>query len=332
MRRVVTTALVALAACDDHPTSIATPADAAVDGAVDAPVDAAPVLGWSKIATVDVTLDLGNDRGFVAASQGSKIYLAAVTEGTPPDLRAFDVDTLQLSGLLAVPPGAQTDFDASGFGAIFVGDATSLYLIGDEAQRYDPAANTWSPIAGYSRTVYMRGEANGAWHGQSNSVYLLGGRDWDTNQDQASAVRLTGGAWATEPGDLPYAVSNGAAYALPADDRLFVAAGRTGDNNRRHVLVHTVGTTTWTSLPDAPSDLGNVTGMGHVTSGGATRVFVATPQHVELLDPQAMTWDRTLAAPGASTDHQRVVMVGGTPYAVVRRGASADVFELTSID
>lgn len=330
MRLAILALLVALPACDDHPTSTVSPADAAVDAATDAAVDAEPLPRWTKRASVTATLDLGNDRGFLAASQGSRIYFAPVSDDVAPELRAFDVATLQLSQPLALPPGAITDFHARGFGAIFVGDATSLYLIGDEAQRYDPGANSWTPIAAYERTPSMRGEANGAWHGRSNSIYLVGGRDWATNQYQDTAVQLTGSTWSAAPGTLPYAVSNGSAYALPADDRLFVAAGRASDNGRSHVVVHTVGTATWTSLPDAPADLSIQTGMGHFTTGGVTRLFVATSDRVYLFDLQSMTWDRTIDLP--STDLTRVVMVAGTPYALVKNGTSADIYELTSVD
>ncbi|HVV81989.1 MAG TPA: hypothetical protein VHE35_02875 [Kofleriaceae bacterium] len=336
MRPILASLLVTAAACGkvesapvDSSAIDATDVDApAVDArAIDAPIDARPLPHWSHVATVAATLDVGNNRGFLAVGQGARIYFAPIIDSEAPQFHAFDVGSLAVSAALAVPPGAQSDFQASGFGPIFVADQTSIYLIGDDAERYDPTNDTWSPIAGYDRSI-SRGESNGAWHPQSNSVFMVGGRDFDSNTDQPTAIHLTHGVWATEPGMLPYSVSNGLAYALPADGRLFVAGGRAGDNDRKHLAVHEVGTQDWTALPDAPEDLSRIDGMGDFTDGDTSWLLASSNHKTYLFNLTSMTWDGMIDLPG--TDFAQVVMVAGTPYAMVRNVGNAEIYKLVA--
>lgn len=342
MRAHVACVLLTLAGCGEVSNGVtdaattdtpSTEIDARVIDAAPA-IDAPPVQHWTKIATVTTPLDLGNNRGFMAVGLGSRIYIAPIYDDQRPQFHWFDTATLTLSGALTVPPGLQSDFQASGYGAIFVADADSLVLIGDSAVRYNPGTDAWSAIAGYQNGPFHRGESNGAWESSTNTVFMVGGRDDATNSATATALRRNStGVWANEPGMLPYTVSNGLAYVIPGESRLYVAGGRAGDNNRMHLAVHTTGTSVWTALANSPGDLGQPIGMGHFTANGTTRVFVANLNgRMHFYNPGTSTWDRSINLP--TTELAQVVMVAGTPYAVVRAAnlTDADIYKLVSID
>ena len=292
---------------------------------------------WNQIGSATIALDLGNNRGFMATGHAQHIYFAPVTDfGQTTTFRAFDVDTAIMSGRLSLPPGTQNDFEASGFGAIFVADRTGLFLMGDDGQRYDPTTDTWTDVPGYGNgpsgpSEFHRGESAGAWDGTSNTILMVGGRD-GSNTDQATAIRRNvDGTWANEPGALPFTISNAIAYAPPTGGQIYVAGGNASDSNRRHLVVHTTGTSTWTVLPSAPADLDRAIGMGHHVENGVTRIFVATPRELLFYNLTASAWDRRVDMPVVNALAQ-VVMVEGVAHAMVRNGGVADVYELISIE
>jgi len=342
MRISVALALVTLAACgqvtntpidDAGIDTAATDAAAEIDGAtaIDARlIDAQVIEHWTRIATVATPLDLGNNRGFMAVGLGSKIYIAPIYDSQTSIFHAFDTATLTLSGGLALPPGTQTDFQASGFGAIFVADADSLFLIGDSAVRYTPASDRWTPVAGYRVAGFERGESLGAWEGNNNTVFMIGGRDGSNTYQPTAIRRASDGLWLAEPGALPYTVSNGLAWAPPGDNKVYLAGGQNGDNNRNHLAVHSTGTAVWAVLADAPEDISRAVGMGHFTSGGVTRIWVATKQTLFFYNPSTASWDRSIDLP-RQDDQVGVVMVAGVPHAVIGDSASADIYKLISI-
>lgn len=324
--------LIGLAACGKVEGGIV---DARDPNDGDTTADTPPAQHWSKLATVAAQVDLGNNRGFMAVGQGTDIYLAPISD--PPqvtNLQAFSTTSLQVTANLPLPPGTSNDFEASGFGAVFVADADAIYLLGDAAYRFRRADNAWRPISGYGpSTNFMRGEACGTWETATGVLYMVGGRDRATNQDQGTAIRLNpDGSWSNEPGAMPYTVSNCFAVQLPGENRIFIAGGRTGDNNRKHLAVHTTSTSGWTALADAPDDLGNAIGMGYFEDDAtrALRVLVATETNAYLFNPASMTWDRTIDMPAG--DRAQLVMVGGVAHAVVQQGVQIEVWRLDSVD
>ncbi|MCE9573405.1 MAG: hypothetical protein K8W52_09625 [Deltaproteobacteria bacterium] len=288
---------------------------------------------WTLVGSFpNVVLDQGSNRGFDAVGLANKIYFAPKWDTTPSTMRAIDVAAGVISGNLAVPPGLQNDFFAGGFGEVFLADGSGLYLIGDEAFRYNPSGNTWVAVPGYTNgSGFRRGESAGAYAAGPNSIVLVGGRDEATNSDQDSAVRYDIGiGWKAEPGTLPFTRSYGAAYTLSGTTSTYIAGGSSSDNNRRHLLVHTITQASWTTLPDAPGDLTNVTGIGEFTTGGVPRLVVASGNKAYFYEPVSGLWDHTLDMPTATLS--RLVMVGGNPYVIAQNGTSADVYKLSAIE
>lgn len=283
---------------------------------------------WSQVGSYPgLVLDQGNNRGFDAVGQGTRVYFAPKYDdpNVGTHFRAIDVNTAQLTGDLALPPGQYNDFFAGGFGEVLVADGTGVYLIGDEAWRYTPSSNTWAGVPGYDST-FMRGESAGAVSGAS--VLLVGGRDVASNTDQATAVRFDPSAgWKAEPGQLPYTRSDGGAYTL--DGVVYIVGGYAGDNNRRHLARHVIGDSAWTGLADGPADLGQVTGVG-MFDNGTRRLWVASGNQLYFYNPTSDAWDVSLALPQG--DLSRVVMVDTTAYALVRNGAEARLYKLVAIE
>jgi hypothetical protein len=287
---------------------------------------------WTRVATVpNVALDLGNNRGFMAVGLAPNIYFAPIYDTVQTTFRAINITTGTISGNLALPPGTQSDFQASGFGAIFVTDGVGLYLIGDDGQRYNPATNVWASVPGYMNSGLRRGESAGAYVPAGNAILMIGGRDEATNQYQGSALRYdVGGTFKAEPGALPYQLSYAGAYAFAGSDTAYVVGGSASDNSRRHLAVHKLTTGTWTTLADAPADIGEPTGIGQFDSGGVSRLLVAAGAKAYFYEPTSGTWDHTIDLP--SMARSRVVMVGGAPYAIVQNGTGVDIFKLSAIE
>lgn len=293
---------------------------------------------WQRIGTFpNVVLDQGNNRGFDAVGLSSSIYFAPKYDdpAVGTQMRAINVATGVISGNLALPP-APNDFFAGGFGEVFVADGSALYLFGDDGYRYNPGGNTWTAVPGYTNgSGFRRGEAAGAFAAGSNSIILVGGRDEATNSYQATAVRYTigvvsGNPWKAEPGALAYTTSRGGAYTLEGTTDTYVAGGYPDDSNRRHLAVHTITQTAWTTLADAPGDIGDVLGMGEFTTGGVPRLIVASGTKAYFYEPVSNTWDRTISLPTSTLS--RLVMVGGAPYVIAQNGTSAEVYKLTAIE
>ncbi len=287
------------------------------------PADAA-INPWEKVATL-TGLRLDPRRfGYTAAGFGSRIFFGPDTDSVATRYwRSVDVSTGILSAPLSLPAlSPDDDFCACGYTQVLVATSTNIYMFGNYGAVYSPSADAWSPVASYD--PFRRGESAGAYVGGTNTILMIGGRGL-----LRTALRydVQNDVFAEDSGMLPIGFEFAVAYAPPGDNRVYLAGGDADDSNLRHLLVHVVGSGTWTRLPDAPADLGRgVSGMGQITSiGGTRRLFVSTDSTVYLFNVEANAWDRELPLPGASA---RTVMVNDVPYAIVQNGEDAEVHKL----
>lgn len=278
---------------------------------------------WQRIASVPGP---AFDGGFGAnvAAVGARIYFANDGDNASTIFRYFDLNSLSASANLALPAGAQ-DFCACGFTQTFVADGTFIWMFGNEGQRYDTAANRWTAVSTYSSNnpAIGRGESAGVFDPQSGRVLLIGGRDFNNNnQPGAVAFAPAAQSFSAEPGQAAFSINQATAWAMPGTGRVYVAGGSFGDGNARHLVRHDVGTAVWQTLPDAPVDL-QPRGMGHLD---ATTLWVADNSRLYFFDTSANAWwPQGVDVP---PNFQRAVTAAGSVYAITSTATGVEFYKL----
>ncbi len=293
---------------------------------------------WARIATTQLRLAnvvAGQTNDVIAAGLRNRIYFGPElgSESDPAHfMRHFNVDTMAFSGALAIPPAGQRDFCACGYTEVFVGatdssGAESLYMFGNYGFRYVPdpgtGLGTWSPVSAYSPAL-RRGESAGAFEGNNRLLYMVGGRDTQTT---AMTYSPATNMFTTLTGALPFGVDSARAWAPAGNNLVYVAGGFASDNSRRHLIRTATGTNQWTTLADAPADLGSTIGMGDF--GG--RIWVATRNGLlYFYDPGPGTWRTSpITAPAGAV---AVVTTSGRTFALIQNGDILEVHELMAIE
>jgi hypothetical protein len=243
-------------------------------------------------------------------------------------MRSFDISTMSFNvgGSHAIPPANMSDFCACGFGQVFVGTATEILMFGSDGFRYNVANNTWTQITTYTQTI-ARGESGGAFEANNGTVYMIGGRSV-SGSDLNTALRFNlagGGTFGSEPGTLPSGVEGSRAWAPAGNNVVYVAGGFWADNSRRHLVSHATGTNTWTSLPDAPADIGSPVGMGDWQG----KVWITTRQQIFFYDIATMTWRAPISLPPGFIT---AVTAGTRTFGLIQNNDMLEVHELTAIE
>ncbi|MBE7451051.1 MAG: hypothetical protein HS111_19805 [Kofleriaceae bacterium] len=293
---------------------------------------------WARIATTQLRLAnvvAGQTNGVIAAGLRNRIYFGPEigSESDPAHyMRHFNVDTMAFSAPLALPPSGQRDFCACGDTEVFVGATDSsgneaVYMFGNYGFRYQPdtgaGPGSWTPVSSYVGS-FRRGEAAGAFEANNRFVYMIGGRG---PLDTAIRFSVAGQSFDPEPGILPYQVDSARAWAPAGNNLVYVAGGFASDNSRRHLIRTATGTNQWTTLADAPADLGSTIGMGDF--GG--RIWVATRNGLlYFYDPGPGTWRTSpITAPAGAV---AVVTTSGRTFALIQNGDILEVHELMAIE
>ncbi|TMQ02546.1 MAG: hypothetical protein E6J91_51355 [Deltaproteobacteria bacterium] len=259
--------------------------------------------------------------GGLAVGVGAKLYFGPRSnDPTQLYMRSYDVGTNAISQPLAFPPGTQTDFCACGLTSVFLSDGTTLYLLGNSGEKYNPATNAWSAVASYTAAT-ARGEAAGTYDAASNLFLLVGGRG---NEGSAERMALVGEAFSAEPGSLPVGMSSARAFTPPGAPVTYVAGGDLGMGVA--LLSHTTGSNGWTRLANAPQNLGRPIGMGSfmgqiwVARNGGTFYFY---------NPMNDTWaPNSIKAP---TGTAVATMVAGQTFVLVDTGSATEIHRLNAI-
>ncbi|MEZ4402064.1 MAG: EGF domain-containing protein [Kofleriaceae bacterium] len=277
---------------------------------------------WTRVATFPGIRINPDNFGGLAVGAGSKLFFGPRTnDPTQTYLRSYDLGTGQLSGPLALPTGSQTDFCACGLTSVFLSNGTTLYLLGNFGQKYDPGLNRWAAVTSYA-APFQRGEAAAAYDAVSNAFLLVGGR---SNEGSAIKMQLPGEAFSAEPGTLPVGMSSGVGFAPAGAPITFVAGGDLGGG--KALVSHTTGSTGWTRLADAPQSLSRPDGMGGFM--GKLWVLAGQGQGLFVYDPMTNAWapGPLPTPPGATV----ATMVAGDAYLLADTGTATELYRLTAI-
>jgi len=283
--------------------------------------------GSAQIRLSNVITGQTNDANATVVG-GNRIYFAPDIgdDGDTSNhfLRYFDTSTMLFNtDVLAIPPAGSSDFCACGLTEIFVGTNSSLYMFGNDGYHYSPSTNRWTALASYTPAV-SRGEAAGAFETNNGVVFMIGGRGPLNN-----AIRFTAstGVVDPEPGTLPFALERARAWAPAGNNVTYVAGGLASDNSRQHFLRHATGTSTWTTLPDAPADIGNPQGMGDWQG----KIWVTTRSNMYFFDMASSTWGPGITLPGGFI----TAVTAGSPsrvFGLFQLGDTLQVQELMAIE
>jgi hypothetical protein len=259
-----------------------------------------------------------------AVAVGNRIFFAP--EIGPPDdanhfMRSFDVISMTFAGPHSLPPTNRRDFCACGLGEVFVSDGSDIYMFGNWGYRYRRAMDVWEEIPSYTQAV-SRGESAGAFENTNDIVYMIGGRSQLNN---AITFTVNGASFNTEPGVLPFGLDNARAWAPDGGNVVYTAGGNATDNNRQHLVRHTTGTSTWTTLPDAPASLDYPTGMGDWQG----KIWVTSRSQMFFFDLATNMWRPPLSLPNGFVT---AVTVGARTFAFVQAGETLQVQELMAIE
>lgn len=285
---------------------------------------------WTRVGMTTLRLSNvvnGQTNRSVATAAGDRIYFApdigSDGDTTQHYLRYFDVQTMTFSNPLAIPPASESDFCACGYGQVFVSDGTNLFMFGNDGYRYNALLDSWAVVSGYIGGPFQRGEAAGAFEGNNNLIYMVGGRG---PLDTAQRFSVASQTFTSETGNLPFALDSAVAWAPAGNNLLYVAGGSTSTNNRRYLLRHVTGNSTWTQLPEAPADIDRATGMGDYMG----KIWVSTDDSLYFFDPATMTW--TEGPIPVPTGFIRAVTAAGNTYALVQVGDMLEIHRLTAIE
>jgi hypothetical protein len=204
----------------------------------------------------------------------------------------------------------------------FGGIASNIAIA--NAYKYDPATNTWTPIASLPAPRYGLSAAT-----DGTYIYLLGGVD----QNFTTTATL----WRYDPVSNTYNTSL-PSYTLPTyfhvsaylNGKIYRIAGRGIMGTDFHVEVYDIATNTWSmaaNYPFANHSLMAVVLGNYVYAGGGN----ASPNKTWRYDPITNTWDdaaiadlpagRTVAASGAYNG--RWILAGGDVNFAISNSAIA---------
>jgi len=183
-------------------------------------------------------------------------------------------------------------------------------------EAYDPAANSWTVLAGSlptPRTNLAAAAANGV-------IHAIGGSDGSGPLATHEIYNPVTGAWTSAP-PLPTARADLAAVTGP-DGRVYAIGGVAGPAGSPSYLgvveVYDPAAGGWAAGPSMPTPRGRlaacVLGGLIYAIGGENAAGALTS--VEVLDPVAMTWGTLPALPAARTGLAASAGPGGLVYAI----------------
>lgn len=278
---------------------------------------------WQRVAAFPgVTYAAGPQQ--LSAAIGPRLFFALDGGDASSFFRSFDTVTHVLSGPLSAAPG---EFCACGLAQVIVSDGAALFMFGNQGNRYDPATDGWTPLAGYDGQL-GRGDAGGAFDPTTGAFVVVGGRD-GAGAYQGSAIRVTtDGAITAEAGAAAVELREPLAYVTPTGSILYAAGGLASDNSARHLFRHALGDATWEALADAPADLYPGRGIGLYAP---TLLYAATDTGVYLFDIGTNAWrpEPVVPPPG----FVRAVTAAGSVWAISSSAATGvEIYQLRAIE
>lgn len=283
--------------------------------------ESGPLIAWTKVASIEgYDLDPDGYEDALPGVIGDTVYFGPRTNVPSAEVMlSFDAGTESFGGPWATPPldvNDQNDFCACGYTAVFVSGGDDLYLLGNGGMTYTPATDTWEEFADYGD--YARGESAATHDGGTGDVLLLGGRDTTTS---VLSFDPTTSTFADEGSTLPGALESGGA-TTPEGGTTTYAAG--GDDCEGCLYAHESGTTTWTTLAEAPDTLGRNAGMG---SFDGWLWYASSWDELWLYDPDTDTWEQE-AQPVPSTFYFAVEVAGET-WAIATSGTTIEAYQMS---
>ena len=225
-----------------------------------------------KITFVRMALLLGTlSRPSVDATESSPLIGQSWQTLTKMPASNHDVSAAVLDGLLYIAGGSTEEFHGTrGFHAF------------DEIWRLDPAVQTWSSVAKFSRPrIYCSTVAF------SGKIWVIGGDTINDGERQATAsveILNTGTGALTRGPDLPEALS--APLALVAGERIYVM-GANGRAERGRLFSLGYRETAWRREPLA---LAHMWALSGASLGG--KLYVCVPSTgLCVFDPAAARWE-----------------------------------------
>ncbi len=275
---------------------------------------------WELVGTLSSSVS-GPITNVNAVGVRDDLIFSGTTE-SGPFLLSFDVVAQTFSNPpLNIPPEMIPEFIAGGLTEVFLSDDNSAFLIGDEANRYSPLTDTWTPVENFT-FVFRRGEAAGTFVRAGNQSFflLIGGR---SNETTALRFQINGSIFSEEEGELPISMGSAVAHTLAGTTEVFVAGG--DDNSGKGLVSHVFDSNIWERLPDAPDGLGRPAAMGEKNG----QLWVAKRQgDFYFYDVNAQRWDTSPTS--SPTGFMDATMVGDETYALFHVGSTIEVRRLNA--
>ena len=305
---------------------------ASLGGIVLVPEATQSVFGYTQFTFTNVVPGANADLQFIFFNQPSFFYLddVCVTPsgggGTPTPSPTATPTCIpggnQWSEVAAYPFAARGPFVVSDGTFYYTGGGYDGFDVHTETFRYDPVANTYTPLASAPDPFFLSQAVI-----FNNKIYSIGGFNLGGQSSNTRIYDIATDTWTTgAPIPEPLGLSDAATGLDSVGGKIYVACGLVGGSTASNTLhIYDIATDTWTTGAQAPDALylpgfGVINGKFYVASGnnGVNEVF-----DLQIYDIATDTWSTGAPIPtpvtgaGSAVFNGKLYVFGGTaPFPV----------------
>jgi len=305
---------------------------ASLGGIVLVPEATQSAFGYTQFTFTNVVPGANADLQFIFFNQPSFFYLddVCVTPsgggGTPTPSPTATPTCIpggnQWSEVAAYPFAARGPFVVSDGTFYYTGGGYDGFDVHTETFRYDPVANTYTPLASAPDPFFLSQAVI-----FNNKIYSIGGFNLGGQSSNTRIYDIATDTWTTgAPIPEPLGLSDAATGLDSVGGKIYVACGLVGGSTASNTLhIYDIATDTWTTGAQAPDALylpgfGVINGKFYVASGnnGVNEVF-----DLQIYDIATDTWSTGAPIPtpvtgaGSAVFNGKLYVFGGTaPFPV----------------
>lgn len=273
-------------------------------------------LSFNEVATPETPEDAGNYSVWFSMI-GDKIYYMNPSN-TPLTQFMLEYNITNNSFSNKTPDAA---ICACGFGSQLITDGNDIYYIANDAVKYSPSSNSWSPLNYPAEFHDNNGEVGVAY--LNGKIYFFGGR---TAATTFKYYELATDSWHVAP-DGPYL--NETSELIAVDNTLYNLGGR--DNADRKRFSSYNETNGWISLPDLHFNLEGSSSDHLIAVYDNRYIFAIAGYDLYVYDTFTKEWKMDpISIPSFNLRYENIFIQGSTMYLAGK--STSNEFALVEVD